>query len=67
MRVVVPGNLLRSSRLMAFPLALRLLENLQFLLRAIERNGQTLAFVSKDLAMDATFVLMALRPGDDIT
>ena len=44
-------------------LLLRLLENPQFLLRAIERNGQTLAFVSTDLAMDATFVLMALRPG----
>jgi hypothetical protein len=46
-------------------LLLRLLENPQFLLRAIERNGQTLAFVSTDLAMDATFVLMALRPGPD--
>lgn len=40
---------------------LRLLEDSTFLLRAIERNGDCMAFMPNDVAIDQRFVLMALR------
>ena len=56
----VPPRLVES---MSASNLLRLLEDSTFLLRAIERNGDCMAFMPNDVAIDQRFVLMALRWG----